>query len=120
MLHGYFDALRRTGRTTLLVRIVEDGDIIITDTNRNKELLDRALIGKKSVRVIAVNPKRPTDVLEKLNGTSCKNLYFDHTWLEKSYIYGVQERAKMHDDIKCLFERKNHSSLMGERHEYFC
>jgi len=107
MLHGYFDALKRTGRTTLLTQVVSDGDIIITDTNRNKELLDRMLIGKKSIRVIVTNPYYLEETINRLSGVVCNNLYFDHTWLEKSFVNSIDQRSKDHEYIKRVIIKSN-------------
>jgi hypothetical protein len=93
-VRGAFNMLmitaRRTGRTTSLVRSVQDGDRIVTPNESQARLIRQMLrdYDKHHVEVIVVEPRSPQRLLER--GTSQGRTVFEHTWVEDFYKAGIE------------------------------
>ncbi len=90
-LNHYINDARRTGRTDLLVSLVNDGDRVhFTCTNHARNFTQRCKDVGKSVETVVSNPRTPEDVFRK--GSSQGRVWFDHCWIEEHYRW-LLERA---------------------------
>ena len=75
---------RQTGKTTQMIKHLQDGDRVICSNYKEAERLNRLFkdAGKK-VECIAVDPKDTHRLVER--GVSSGQTIFDHQWVEKFY-----------------------------------
>lgn len=94
----YFQAARRTGRSTSLVESVKDGDRVVFINAEHTRHFERLCRGRGvSVECIVVPPTNP----EKLSEypTSQGRTIFDHCWVEEYYRNAI---TRAQEDIDHL------------------
>lgn len=105
----YFQGARRTGRTTVLVESVKDGDRIVFTNAREADRVGRLLKERGvDVQCLVIDPATPQRVFEY--GTSAGRTIFDHSWVEQHYLIAINEASSRLDH----FERE--VSGYGEAH----
>ncbi len=97
----YFTMARRSGRTTLLVENVKDGDRIVCVNQQHMREVERLVKERKvDVECIVISPEDPKQLFER--GTSQGRTIFDHAWIERYYQVSLDRAAENID----RFERE--------------
>ena len=90
----YFRSARATGRTTVLLDSVKEGDRIITSTREEAHRLEHILRDRKlNVQCLRVDPRYPEKVWEQY-GRSEGRTIFDHSFIEEHYLACIEEAGE--------------------------
>lgn len=119
MIRGVMNCLfrshRGSGRTSNMLKLVEDGDTIVfsnmQEANRIKYIL---LTMKKDVTTIVCSPKKLDELFNRLYGRNTGKIIFDHEWLEKYYINTFENASSMLSRFQKELDKPN---SMKERQE---
>ena len=94
----YYLASRRTGRTTMMIESVRDGDRIIFSDNKEARRVERLLKERNldvECRVLIIGEN------DKLKfGTAQGRTIFDHSWVEQFYLYALKQTESEIDFIQ--------------------
>ena len=87
MAKMYFQSARRTGRTSLLIESLKDGDRVVCaalpEARRLQKLADARGV---NVKFTVVEPSRP-----ELLTASTGRTVFDHSWVEQYYMASLKQ-----------------------------
>lgn len=90
IVEAYNQGARRTGRTTMMVNSLREGDIVVFHDSREMRRVDRMIRerGLHNVKCITVPADGPLDQLygRKANGKTV----FDHMWVEAHYRNAIK------------------------------
>lgn len=105
----YFQSARATGRTTMMLEMLKNGDRIVFYNSREADRVKR-LLRERNLNVECIIA--PPDNLDRLfeHGTSQGRTVFDHTWIERFWLRQIKLTTK---DIDFMQERL---SGYGEPH----
>lgn len=105
LLHGQ----RGSGRTTALLAMVKEDDIVVTALRPQAIHMERLLrdAGFKDVRVIVVDPRSLSDIEERLKGTR-RRVLFCHSVFEAYYSY-------CHD--RAMSDMESYREWLDQQHE---
>lgn len=103
MAYNFFALSRSTGRSTLLLESVQDGDRIIVAGPNEKQwyehkLRQRQAIKPMNVTVQIVSPLDPARLFSI--STSTGRTIFDHTWLEHFYMEALRTASQDIDRLQ--------------------
>ena len=90
-LRMYAHAKRATGRTTLMVGALRDGDLLVTATRREAERMAH-LAAKQGVHDLELACIEGPDMLSRLHEIVCRTkrrLMLDHTFIEALYYWMI-------------------------------
>jgi len=105
----YFQASRRSGRTTSLVESLRDGDrVVFTNENEARRVKNMCLERNVKIDTFVVDPRNPQKVFDR--GTPRGRSLFDHSWVEQFYINAIEQCV---NDIDHL---QRETSGFGEAH----
>lgn len=95
----YFHGARQTGRTTLLLESLKDGDRVVCPTQKEVDWLSRRAkeYGLK-VDFIVIDPRKPEDCFK--HPTSKGRTVFEHTWVEQFYQEALDKAARDIDNLQ--------------------
>lgn len=110
MSRVYFQSARATGRTTMMVDSLKDGDRVIFANRNEAERVQRLIRerGLKDVKCIVIPPDKTNSMFE--NGTNQGRTLFDHSWVEQFYEQHINDCER---EIDWLQEQL---SGYGEKH----
>lgn len=95
----YIQSARRTGRTTLLVASLKDGDRVAFASSREAQYVYRMCRERGvTIETLVVPPTRPEEVLDSLPPKG--RLIFDHTWVEQSYLAAIERTQRAIDHFE--------------------
>jgi hypothetical protein len=93
MARCYFQASRRTGRTTSLLESLKDGDRVCCASSKEADRLTRLLRERNvEAQAITVDPNTPHRIFER--GTPKGRTIFDESWIEQYYLRALEAAAK--------------------------
>lgn len=99
MALGYFQASRRTGRTTSLVESLKDGDRVCCATEQEAKRLG-LLCRERGLQVdfMVLDPADPTGVFKR--GRPEGRTILDHSWVELYYMRALDRCASGIDALQ--------------------
>lgn len=110
MISIYITTARGSGRTTMLLESLRDGDRVCCATLKEADRLRRICnLTKLKVTFTVVNPADPFKLFN--SGSSVGRTIFDHTWVEKFYILAIEGAAET------IAKLQKESSGYGADHE---
>jgi hypothetical protein len=109
MLNIYRTSARRTGRTTMMLESLKDGDRIICARIEHKRDLEHKLRERGLKVEVRVIPPQSTHELREL-GTPQGRTVFEHAWVEESY----EDALKCHADYIDHYQQR--LSGFGDAH----
>ena len=105
----YFQSARRSGRTTMMLDSLKDGDRVIFNDPRERDRVKRMCRDRKlNVECLVITHNDPSMVFKR--PTPVGRVMFDHQWVEDFYMKAI-ERAEKDIDF---FQRE--SSGFSEAH----
>jgi len=121
--HGmrmYSHGKRATGRSTLLLNSVKDGDTIVFAFRAEAQRMRRLLLEaeKSAVNIIVHDPNQGLHyaadfILERYNRKG--QIYFDHTWFEALYLYEMQSLMHGMDRFKSRLDEMHVQADLASR-----
>lgn len=110
MSHVYFQSARRSGRTTMMIDSLKEGDRVVFANQREADRVKR-LIQERGLKYVRCLVCQPADVHDlRQFGTSQGRTMFDHTLVESLYLNAVH---RCEQDIDYM---QNDLSGYGEPH----
>ena len=104
LLNTHFSTLRRTGRTTNLVKSLKDGDrVVFTNENEAKRVKNIAKEKGLTINTLVVNP-RESSILSTMQK---HRTILDHSWVEEYYSQAIKKAG---NDLTYI-----EKSLSGDR-----
>lgn len=97
----YSDYYKLAGKTSKMIEMVKDGDIVVCTHGAHKFIKDSLVDKNIRANVIVINPSY-YELSIKLRGITDKTVHIDHFWLESYYLNAMSNA--MHD-IKFLKDR---------------
>jgi hypothetical protein len=93
MTRVYFQSARGSGRTTMMIDSLHEGDRVVFSNARERERVEKLIRdrGLKDVKCIVVPPREPTRAFER--GTSQGRTIFDHSWVEQFYEDRIKDAS---------------------------
>lgn len=97
-MNNLFISARRTGRTSLLVDNVRDGDtVVFTNEREAKRVAEMVKARGKTIKTLVASP---TYLHRLMQGPPARERFvFDHSWLEEAYTNAIHETALALDSI---------------------
>lgn len=90
--HAYFHCSRQTGRTTMMIDSIKDGDRIIFAHRNESERVQRICKERGlDVDCIFASTRDPSRIFE--HGSSLGRTVFDHGWVEEYYLNAMDRCA---------------------------
>lgn len=94
MIMTYAQASRRTGRTTVLIESLKNGDRVVFSDRAEADRVSRMCRDRGlKINCVVIEPREP----QKLIGVgppSKGRTIFDHTWVERFYLRKVKEAGE--------------------------
>lgn len=95
----YFQACRRTGRTTSLVESLKAGDRVVFINSAHAEHVRKLLHEfETKAECVVIDPRQPEQVFDQ--GTPEGRTIFDHAWVEQYYLYALERAARDIDQLQ--------------------
>ena len=89
----FFEAARGTGRSTVLLGSLRDGDRVVFATAREAAHFQRSATDKGlEIQCVSIDPCHPERLLDRLRSPG--RIVFDHRWLEMYYLDGIDRCQK--------------------------
>ena len=91
MSRVYFQSARSTGRTTMMIDSLHEGDRVVFANTAEEARVQRLIMerGLKGIECIVVRPDEVNRIFQY--GTSQGRTIFDHSWVEKFYEQYMDE-----------------------------
>ena len=117
-LRMFMHTTRRSGRTTDMLNMVREDDVVVTsmrqEAHRLQNLVNRR--GFKNVDVVCVEPRGLGAVYERLAARRPRRVIFDHLFFETYYSYMVDQAFEDLSRFKDTLD-KRYESYKKERTE---
>ena len=109
----YFETIRRSGRTTHMISLVERGDLIIIHPNVHEREI-HALLAQRGIQGVDV---RKADSLEEVRniarnqGKKYNRVHLDHSFVDAYYLKAIEDTGRNLDGLmRSMASQANHES----------
>ena len=109
----YFETVRQSGRTTHMVSLVEQGDLVIIHPNVNdREIYD--LLAKRGIQGVDVAKASSLNEIHNLarnQGKKYRRVHLDHSFVDAFYQKAIEDTGRNLDSLmKDLASQVDHES----------
>lgn len=100
----YFRNSRGTGRTTMLLDTVEEGDMVVFDTGAELAHFNR-LCKERNIDVLGVVVPCTKVELLRNHPRPVGRIIFDHSWVERYYLLQIEACGRVIENLKESYGR---------------
>ena len=102
-----FDMLRASGRTQLMLNLVETGDKVVVSAKQDRSLIQRGLLERNvDAEVVVCAGSDYSEILGAIGRNSHSNIWFDHYWVETQVLKQINRVRMNMDAVAYHMQRK--------------
>ena len=109
----YFQTIRRSGRTTHMISLVERGDLVIIHPDVHEREI-HALLAKRGIQVVDVYKASSLEEVRNIarnQGKKYNRVHLDHSFVDAYYMKAIEDTGKSIDGLmRDLASQANHES----------
>ena len=109
----YFQTIRRSGRTTHMISLVERGDLVIIHPDVHEREI-HALLAKRGIQVVDVYKASSLEEVRNIarnQGKKYNRVHLDHSFVDAYYLKAIEDTGRNLDGLmRDLASQANHES----------
>ena len=109
----YFETIRRSGRTTHMISLVERGDLIIIHPNVHEREI-HALLAQRGIQGVDVAKAGSLEEVRNIarnQGKKYNRVHLDHSFVDAYYLKAIEDTGRNLDGLmRSMASQANHES----------